>query len=229
MLMNSMVIILGLAFFYMVCFSFLTATVFAEKMRNKYVLGKAVQRAAFLLVFCVATQIGKEEGESFLIMLWPFLCCFVGDILMGCYNRTRKKPYFVGGVVTFLSGHIGFVYWLCSMQRLQWVDFILPACAIFLSIGIIHKNKLHTGSLKPFILTYSMFVSMLFSKSMHIALVDRNVAAVVTAVAATLFWTSDVSILFLYFKKQKTKKVQMFNLATYYIGMFLFAIYPLLG
>ena len=115
------------------------------------------------------------------------------------------------------------------MQRLQWVDFILPACAIFLSIGIIHKNKLHTGSLKPFILTYSMFVSMLFSKSMHIALVDRNVAAVVTAVAATLFWTSDVSILFLYFKKQKTRKVQMFNLATYYIGMFLFAIYPLLG
>lgn len=210
---------------YLLCFLFLTMTVCREKFRKKYVLAKVVQSLGFTSVFCICAYQCKAIVE-FVVMLPAFLFCFAGDVLMGLYNVSRKKVYFIGGVFTFLGGHVCFIRWFCKIQALQWIDFIFPLVMVGACFGLIYICRLHTGRLKPFILGYSFFVSMLFEKSVHIFIENKDLCSIITVVAAMMFFVSDISILFLYFFKHKGKKVQLFNLITYYFGMFLFAIVP---
>ncbi|MFR8428874.1 MAG: lysoplasmalogenase family protein [Roseburia inulinivorans] len=71
------------------------------------------------------------------------------------------------------------------------------------------------------------FIAYLFAKSMHIAVSIPDMRHIVCAVGSFLFMISDISILFLYFYKNKSRKVHLFNLTTYYVGIFLLAISPL--
>ena len=59
---------------------------------------------------------------------------------------------------------------------------------------------------------------------MHIAVSIPDMRHIVCAVGSFLFMISDISILFLYFYKNKDRKVHLFNLTTYYVGIFLLAI-----
>ena len=59
---------------------------------------------------------------------------------------------------------------------------------------------------------------------MHIAVSIPDMRHIVCAVGSFLFMISDISILFLYFYKNKSRKVHLFNLTTYYVGIFLLAI-----
>ena len=55
---------------------------------------------------------------------------------------------------------------------------------------------------------------------MHIAVSIPDMRHIVCAVGSFLFMISDISILFLYFYKNKDRKVHLFNLTTYYVGIF---------
>lgn len=221
----------GLLIFIMLCgytllFSVLLATVLKKEYANRYVLAKGIQSAAFVVIFAIAAWVSGRM-HTFVLMLPAFLFCMSGDILMGFYNRTRKRIYFLSGLFLFLAGHVCFVRSLCRKQQLEWVDFIIPIGAVLLTYGIIYFKKLHTGKLKIWILIYSFFVAMLFGKSLHLFLAEPVLSHAVMGLGAFLFLVSDISILFLYFFKNKGKGVHVFNLVTYYYGIVLLAVSPL--
>ena len=60
------------------------------------------------------------------------------------------------------------------------------------------------------------------------AIQKQNAGVAVVTLGSFLFMISDISILFLYFYKNKSRKVHLFNLTTYYVGIFLLAVSPLL-
>lgn len=62
-----------------------------------------------------------------------------------------------------------------------------------------------------------------FFKGLRLALAFPLPSNCFAAVGSALFFVSDISILFLYFWKKKSTAVHLFNLGTYYYGMFFLA------
>ena len=142
---------------------------------------------------------------------------------MAAYNRFRKKIHFIVGLVIFLAGHLCFVRWLCKMQPMELLNLVVPVLAVVMTWVLTSSKKIHTGRLRPFILMYSFFVALFLSKGLYLVLTQFSVANLMIAVGSLLFFVSDISILFLYFYKKKGPGIHIFNLATYYYGVFLLA------
>ena len=90
--------------------------------------------------------------------------------------------------------------------------------------------------LKPLLLLFSWQHVVWLELAVQIALMiwvlvtaiqKQNAGVAVVTLGSFLFMISDISILFLYFYKNKSRKVHLFNLTTYYVGIFLLAISPL--
>ena len=203
-------------------FGVLTAIVCRMSWKKYYVIGKAAASLSFLGILLYAAIVSNAIGQ-FWLMIPAFLCCFTGDIYMALYNRQRKKIYFLMGLTIFLSGHVFFVRWLCRMQPLLMRDFLIPIGAVALTLGLTSLKKMHTGRLRPFLLVYAFFVALLFSKSLRLGISEMTLPHGMIALGGCLFLISDLSILFLYFYKKRSVGVHLFNLATYYYGMFFLA------
>ena len=213
----------GMLIGYSAVFAVLTAVACRPEWKQKYyIAAKTICSLAFGAIFLIASRKSGDDGQ-FLLMLPAFFCCIAGDVFMAVYNRYRKRRYFIGGLLTFLAGHLFFVRWLCQRQHLQIVDFLIPVFGVALAWMLMAKKNIHTGKLRPFIMIYAFFVALFFSKGMHLAITDFSVPNLMIAVGSGLFFASDISILFLYFYKSKGVKIHIFNLATYYYGMFLLA------
>lgn len=208
---------------YSLLFAILTAVICKEAWKKYYVAAKSVNSLGFLVTFSIA---GYYSGEvwQYWLMLPAFICCFIGDILMAEYNRYRKKIHFKLGLIIFLMGHLCFVRWLCRLQPMELTDLILPGAAAALAWYLTSLTQIHTGRLRPFILMYAVFVALFLSKALHLAIVRFSPAALMIAAGSLLFFVSDVSILFLYFYKKRGPGIHIFNVATYYYGVFLLSI-----
>lgn len=214
---------IGMLLGYSAVFALLLAVACKAEWKQKYyIFAKTLCSLAFGVVFYIA---GSKSGVGwqFELMLPALFCCLVGDVFMAAYNRYRKRVFFITGLLIFLAGHLFFARWLCKLQRLQFRDFLIPIFAVGFAWMLISQKNIYTGRLKPFILFYAFFVALFFSKGMHLAVADFSVPNLMIAVGSGLFFASDISILFLYFYKSKGKKIHVFNLATYYYGMFLLA------
>lgn len=207
---------------YSVVFALIAAVVCHAEWKKYYMVVKVVNSLAFFAVFFASTY---RSGEiiQFWLMLPAFFCCFVGDIFMAAYNRYRKRLHFLMGLGIFLAGHLCFVRWLSAMQAISAIDLLFPILAMLLTWYLVSRRDIHTGRLKPFILLYAFFVALFCVKGLHLAISNPSLSNLMIAVGSVLFLTSDISILFLYFRKKKGVWIHVFNLATYYYGMFLLA------
>lgn len=212
----------GMLITYSVIFTLLAAVVCHMEWKKYYIWAKALNSLAFLAVFVGAAYISGEILQ-FWLMLPAFFCCFAGDIFMALYNRYRKRIHFLMGLGIFLAGHLCFVRWLCILQNISAIDLLLPIFAVLLTWYLVSRKDIHTGRLKPFILLYAFFVAQFCVKGQHLAISNPSLPNAMIAVGSALFLASDISILFLYFRKRKGVFVHLFNLATYYYGMFLLA------
>lgn len=211
---------------YCVPFGLLAAVACRAAWKKYYLAAKAGCSLAFLAVFFAAYGL-TQDREACLLMLPAFLCCLAGDILLAVYRSRKQKRYFILGLAVFLLGHVFFIRWMCESQRLTGADFVFPAAAVLLIWFLVSGEGWHTGKIRPLILLYTFFVSLLFSKGAHIALGTGGVQSWLAAAGGALFLLSDASILFLYFYKKPGKGIHLFNLITYYYAMFLLAVNPL--
>ncbi len=213
---------IGMLLAYSVVFALIASVVCHTEWKKYYIWVKVLNSLAFLIVFFTSTYISGEIIQ-FWLMLPAFFCCFVGDILMAAYNRYRKRIQFLMGLGIFLAGHLCFVRWLAAMQAISVIDLLIPVLAVLLTWYLVSRKDVHTGKLKPFILIYAFFVAMFFVKGQHLAIISPSLSNIMIAVGSMLFLISDISILFLYFRKRKGPFIHLFNLATYYYAMFLLA------
>ena len=212
----------GMLIGYSLVFAGLIAVVIHAEWKKHYIWVKALGSLAFVLVLFLCAHFSGEVHQ-FWLLLPAFFCCFVGDILMAAYNRFRKRVHFMMGLGTFLVGHLCFARWLCSIQQFFMSDLIIPVLSVLFAWYLVSLKSVHTGRLKPFIILYAFFVALVLTKGMGLVLVSPSVASIMVALGTAMFFVSDVSIVFLYFRKRKGVSVHVFNLVTYYYGMFLLA------
>lgn len=224
---------------YSIPFTFLMLATVNLKYKKYYVIVKIINSIAFIAVSTFCAYYG-ENIKTLVYLLPALILCLIGDVVLGFYNAsiesdvkvdelspgetntkvTGKTFLFIMGLLTFAFGHICFIYAFSRMQKLTWVDLVFPIFAIFITIGLTRLDEMNTGKCTILITAYSFMVAMLFSKSMHIVLVQFSVQNLLLSIGATLFLISDTFILFLYFYEKKYKAVHVINLTTYYYGMF---------
>lgn len=187
-----------------------------------YLVVKTCTSLGFLLIAAVGAII-YHRLPLFMHLLPAYCCCFTGDILLGINHYKKSKKMFLSGLISFLFGHIFFIYGLSQHVPLIMFDFIMPIMSLVVTYFLLKIKGMQVGSLKPAIYVYSFFVTILFSKGLNVYLQDPSVYFFMFMTGAFFFMFSDSVILFLYFYEKKHKFVKVLNLSTYYFAMFLLA------
>ena len=184
----------------------LIVTVKKDVKRRFYVPAK-LAASTFFIIYAFFTHIAP-------ILYFPLAACWLGDLFMGVYNIRRKKRFIALGILFFMLSHIGFLVWLYSDDlRVTPYDVIIPIFGALSAFLIIYLFHMHLGRLRPAAIVYACFVSAFAIKA-----VESGVA-----LGGTLFFISDLLILFLYFYHFKSKALHILthivNLATYYLAI----------
>ncbi|MEG0778634.1 MAG: lysoplasmalogenase family protein [Oscillospiraceae bacterium] len=214
---------ISLFLLYSMMFTALMLALVKPKYEKFYLPAKTATSITFLLVAFIFASHGDHLKE----LLWylpAFLLCFCGDVLLGNFHKTSKQGFFIAGLVSFLLGHLAFIYNFAQLQPLMAVDFIIPVLTLGIVFGLTKLKDMDIGKMTPAVYVYAFFIALLLSKSLHLLLSFGGLKMLLLASGSLFFLLSDMLILFLYFYKKQHIAVHVFNLATYYLAMFLLAL-----
>lgn len=172
------------------------------------------------LLFCL---IAINNINNFNLSLVPILLCAIGDVFLAFYNRKAKLPYFIIGGLFFLSAHFSFILYFHRILNYRLQDIIVPILSCLLVLYWDLGRHIHIKKVRPLAYVYAFVIGLLLAKGLHILYYMNNTFGLSVALASSLFYLSDCMIIFMYFQK-KTPKRHLFNLSTYYISMFIFAM-----
>ncbi len=198
----------------------IVVAVFTDK--RHYITVKMLCSVSFLAIALWFTAQGANDPYRMRFAFTGLVLCALGDLFMGQYNRYRKKNYMASGILTFLLAHTAFLaYFYHISPKVHWFAILFPIVSCLALWCIIPVFRLHLGKLKGFTILYCAFVSSLMGKAL-------TMGQPRLAIASTLFWISDFTLVFLYFYHYRNKKVEKIthavNLSTYYSAMLLLAI-----
>lgn len=137
----------------------------------------------------------KQEGKKFYArMTLGLLLAFLGDVLI--------KYDFIVGAATFALGHICFVVAYCFTQRMRRLDYILSGtlflgCLIFLLFCPLLSFEV--AIFRVVCIVYALIISTMLGKALGNFIRKTNLVNGIIAVASTLFFFSDLMLVFDWF------------------------------
>lgn len=188
------------------------------EIKKVYTPCKAICSLAFIII-AVYCGVGSGQVDLLWQMMPALVLCFAGDVILGFHKVLKDRRFFVAGLLAFLLGHICFVVAFCVRQPLSLVDLIFPILSIGLMEGFSRIPKMHMGRMKPALIIYGFFVSAMFAKGVHLAIMYQSVGGYFLGVGATLFLVSDIILMFVLFYRGAPRLLHVLNLITYYYGM----------
>lgn len=193
-----------------------------------YTQAKGFTSLLFVLAGFLSWRLGARHARAeFALLITALVLCALGDVLLGLANRgetLRMKP-FLCGTGSFMLAHVLFCVLFYRQVGFAWYDVLLPLALLVTTLILDAKKVVHLGRMKIPGCVYTLLVGLMCTKALEAAFVAGAVGyrAVLTAVGAVLFLTSDVVLLFLYFATNRQKWHRYVNLSTYYAGIYLLA------
>ena len=179
------------AFFYYAVGGTLIAAIgllFAEYHQSQK--GKWLFKPLASLGFIVAGFFAGGTLSSYgQVVLVAFFFCMLGDLLL---IPTKTKSAFLGGLIAFLIGHIGFIVaFLVLGVNLTWAAIaLLPLSASALLIYRWLQPDI-PEKLKIPVLFYVVVITVMVILSVAVVPTSKNW---LIPIAATAFWFSDISV-----------------------------------
>ena len=158
-------------------------------------------------------------------IILALLFSWLGDVLL----MPKGVKWFTAGGIAFMISHALFIAGYC-----RDVDFtkigvpLIILLAVFFTVTvafIFRKLKPHL----PKALFYPMFLYLLINGAMNCFAIFRgvslaNIAGILTAIGAALFFISDSSLFFVRFNKDSRLKTHFLVMLTYSVGEFLIVL-----
>jgi len=206
---------------YTLLFSLLIISAYNQKFKRYYVILKALCSFGFVMVAVV----GNFYTDSINNLIWvlPSLVFYmIGDIFI-CFKAT--KALLLTGAGSFLIGHLIMIISIYSRTPIKLVDFVIPAACVIILWVLSSLDSIDVGSFKKPALIYSFFLSWVSSKTFFMMINnDFTRRSSLFSVGYLLLFVSDFTIFFMLFYSRKFKYFKLFELLTYYYGMFLIAV-----
>lgn len=153
----------------------------------------------------------------------------LGDIFLCMDGLDNKKSALILnglGVLTFLIGHIFFIYiFLSSASFTYWTIALVPIIPIALLITM-RAKVVNIPKIAPVFIVYSLILGMMLMSSVSFYLAIGGIKGKLILTAGVLFAASDSSLVmreYSIFKSIK-KPLKFFVLITYYVAQVLFAL-----
>ena len=193
----------------------------ARRQSGHYLTVKMICSTAFVLLGILYAAV--PGNLAYLPWMLPALIlCFLGDFLIGLFRKSHRSRHFMLGLCFFLAAHVGFSAFLLKLHPgIHLWNVLIPVlvCGIFLVVE--RGCHLNMKKMKLPAMVYALFLSFFMIKALEFAGGNLGTGAGWIGLGALLFFASDVSIIFLYFRSfrsQRTKTgVHVFNLVTYYL------------
>jgi len=146
----------------------------------------------------------------------------LGDILLGLRYMFKEKLMMAMGTVSFLLGHLFFLYYICTNLNAHFLPLLLSG----LMTIIIHRYLIKRITKNfPFVLGF-VYVLVLVSfglSSLFLAIEKKSISFVLFGLGSFLFMSSDFLLISHNFIKKSALKHQIYSFL-YYLGQIFIAL-----
>ena len=165
-----------------------------------------------------AIKLKKNNIMFYIFMAIGLFLAMLGDILL--------EFDFIIGATTFALGHIGYFIAYFIYNKSNKLDYIIITClALFsvLFIGFFPLLEFDSLLIKIVCIIYAIIISIMLGKAIANALIKRNIATIIIAIASALFFFSDLMLVFNWFMDAGRWSSNL-CMATYYPANLLLAL-----
>lgn len=201
---------------------------------------KIVASTLFVLAGFFAMKASGNSTPYADNIMWGLIFGMIGDLLL--HALTQKMLPLVLGVISFLTGHI---FYVMAIQKaikttypnagvLEWFEILAIVVVVALTLGILLIGKLIKTDQIPILVglsCYLVFLTAMLVKAFRFVIgewaygTNDNMVmiAITVALGALLFFISDLTLGLIMLNRERfeTRKMRIFNIATYYIAQIL--------
>ncbi|MFO7557718.1 MAG: lysoplasmalogenase [Desulfobacterales bacterium] len=197
----------------------LPALLFFEKKESTP--GKLLTKTPLSLLFILAAILQNHTASDYYhFLLAGLILCMGGDVLL---IFSQKKAFLIG-LVSFLLGHVCYVFGFFHLSQVSTLVWLIAALASAFSVFVFIWLKPHLGSMMvPVILYIAVITAMVIAAGS--VLLDTSLprnARLVVFTGALLFYFSDLFVARNRFL-EKAFINRLLGLPLYYSGQFLLA------
>ncbi|MBI4978239.1 MAG: lysoplasmalogenase [Spirochaetes bacterium] len=197
-------------------------TIIAD-VRNNSVLRAIFKPLTTVLILLIAVTALPNSGNSVYIMIIAggLFLSLIGDIAL---LKQKAEQAFLIGLIAFLTAHILYSIAFYMTRPFVQQDIIVTVAVALVALviyGVLYKGL---AAMKVPVLVYTLIIGFMLSRA--IVMLTGGVPfnqALLTAIGALLFFTSDMLLAFDRFKKPIPAN-GYYILSTYYIGQTLIAL-----
>ncbi len=203
----------------------LTGLLIAEKKES--LKGKLITKPLASLGFIVLAMVQPHPVPIYYYwILAGLIFCLGGDVFLAL----PQKPMFLVGLISFLLGHVLYVFGFLALVSISaWVQ-ISTLVIICISTVVFIWLKPHLGSMLGPVIVYILVISLMLIGALAVfnsdCIVARGRLLVVTG--ASLFYLSDLFVARNRFVKKEYVN-RLVGLPLYYTGQYLLALSVNLG
>lgn len=198
-----------------------------QKDYTNAVVLKGMASFCFVVVGITAVCFAKNVAIASLILTGLILGA-LGDILLNLRFVNKKNPQrmFLLGTVSFLLGHIFYIAALLTyaynVDPETLYAAIIIAVLITFIVGLLICTILKVKKqLKIFGIVYIFIVSLFVSIAIYNLFVSKSLFALLALIGSTLFFASDVILIFNSFGSKPKICLRWSNLLLYFAGQIL--------
>lgn len=203
-------------FIILMCSVYLSKYIFRADMLR--LVSKSAESFIFFILSVKYFINGRKELYRWMIITAVFLC-FLGDILLGL-NKFDGINIFVYGLLSFLAGHICYLVAYRHFSKFRLYELIAPAVVTGGVYILSLCDFMNFGSMLKWIMIYSMFVTLLASRSFENLIRNHENKSISRfSIGGILFFISDLILMFSMFYKGNFIAGDFLVLSIYYTAM----------
>lgn len=186
---------------------------------------KTLTSILFVLLGFISYKKSKSNKKYCLLVLLGLIFSMFGDIFLVLEDHIRSLFYF--GVIAFSIGHIMYVLSFNTCTKFKIKDCRVLAVIFSFVIILLKVEKFNFGLRYPFVLIYGIIISFMVCRALSLlrSYYLNKKWILITIMGVTLFFVSDLMLLFVMFSTEKhlfiTREI---SLVLYYLGQALIAI-----
>ncbi|MHA1511846.1 MAG: lysoplasmalogenase [Promethearchaeota archaeon] len=148
---------------------------------------------------------------------------FIGDMCLMIPDPEKTKRFFKIGLISFLLGHVFYIFALISMtdfSKYKWWSLLLSIP--YLAIGVIVYPRLinHTGKMKIPVTVYLIVIILMGVSTTFLWGSSEPIGVILLMMGALVFIVSDTINAFNKFAKEIPYE-RLYTMSTYLLGQFL--------
>lgn len=192
-----------------------------------YIIFKMTVSLGFILVACLSL-IKVPFTSNFVFLIIGLALCSTGDLMLALSNELDiklREPYFTLGVSSFGLAHLVFCFYYLKLAGFPVLLAVIPGIiTLLLFRSFIKKGIFQVGDKGASLYVYAVLIGTFLGSGLNLMLREGTAHEyMLLGIGSILFWISDFSLSFRYFKPKTPAWMGVIVLGTYFAATYMIA------